>query len=174
MSYGYVYVARIAMGYNRIQTIKALLEAEAYDGPSIIIAYSHCIAHGIDMAKGMDQQKAAVTCGDVAAVPLQSRARRTKGRTPSPWTAGSLRRTSPSTCTTRSGTGRSSRRSPNGRRHFSRRLGRTSRTSTTSTSTWRTGRSDPQNWRRPPGFGLPSRVRFRTRRFCRQLRRTGS
>jgi pyruvate-ferredoxin/flavodoxin oxidoreductase len=63
MSYGYVYVARIAMGYNRIQTIKAFLEAEAYNGPSIIIAYSHCIAHGIDMTKGMDQQKSAVTSG---------------------------------------------------------------------------------------------------------------
>jgi pyruvate-ferredoxin/flavodoxin oxidoreductase len=63
MSYGYVYVARVAMGYNRIQTIKAFLEAEAYNGPSIIIAYSHCIAHGIDMAKGMDQQKAAVNSG---------------------------------------------------------------------------------------------------------------
>jgi len=63
MSYGYVYVARVAMGYNRIQTIKAFLEAEAYDGPSIIIAYSHCIAHGIDMMKGMDQQKAAVNSG---------------------------------------------------------------------------------------------------------------
>ncbi|HUX49988.1 MAG TPA: pyruvate:ferredoxin (flavodoxin) oxidoreductase [Spirochaetia bacterium] len=63
MSYGYVYVARIAMGYNRGQTIKAFLEAEAYNGPSIIIAYSHCVAHGIDMAKGMQQQKAAVTSG---------------------------------------------------------------------------------------------------------------
>ncbi len=63
MSYGYVYVARVAMGHNRIQTIKAFLEAEAYDGPSIIIAYSHCVAHGIDMAKGMQQQKAAVTSG---------------------------------------------------------------------------------------------------------------
>jgi pyruvate-ferredoxin/flavodoxin oxidoreductase len=63
MSYGYVYVARIAMGYNRQQTIKAFLEAEAYDGPSLIIAYSHCVAHGIDMAKGQDQQKAAVTSG---------------------------------------------------------------------------------------------------------------
>jgi len=62
-NYGYIYVARVAMGYNRIQTIKAFLEAEAYDGPSIIIAYSHCIAHGINMTKGMDQQKAAVTSG---------------------------------------------------------------------------------------------------------------
>jgi pyruvate-ferredoxin/flavodoxin oxidoreductase len=62
-TYGYVYVARIAMGYNRQQTIKAFLEAESYDGPSIILAYSHCVAHGINMAKGMDQQKAAVTSG---------------------------------------------------------------------------------------------------------------
>ncbi|ORC34140.1 pyruvate:ferredoxin (flavodoxin) oxidoreductase [Marispirochaeta aestuarii] len=63
MSYGYVYVAKIAMGYNRIQAIKAFQEAEAYNGPSIIIAYSHCIAHGIDMTTGMNQQKAAVTSG---------------------------------------------------------------------------------------------------------------
>jgi pyruvate-ferredoxin/flavodoxin oxidoreductase len=63
MSYGNVYVAQIAMGANDAQTIKAIMEAEAYDGPSIIIAYSHCIAHGIDMAKGMDQQKLAVQSG---------------------------------------------------------------------------------------------------------------
>ncbi|MFO8065170.1 MAG: pyruvate:ferredoxin (flavodoxin) oxidoreductase [Spirochaetota bacterium] len=63
MTYGYVYVARVSMGYNRMQTIKALLEAEAYDGPSLIIAYSNCISHGINMTKGMDQQKAAVTSG---------------------------------------------------------------------------------------------------------------
>ncbi|HDQ13620.1 MAG TPA: pyruvate:ferredoxin (flavodoxin) oxidoreductase [Sediminispirochaeta sp.] len=63
MSYGYVYVAQVAMGYNRIQTLRALREAEAYKGPSIVIAYSHCIAHGIDMMKGMDQQKKAVTSG---------------------------------------------------------------------------------------------------------------
>lgn len=63
MTYGYVYVARIAMGYNRIQTIKAFLEAEAYNGPSLIIAYSHCIAHGYNLTDGMNQQKAAVTSG---------------------------------------------------------------------------------------------------------------
>jgi pyruvate-ferredoxin/flavodoxin oxidoreductase len=63
MSYGYVYVARISMGANMAQTIKAFREAESYDGPSIIIAYSHCINHGIDMMHGMDQQKAAVTSG---------------------------------------------------------------------------------------------------------------
>jgi pyruvate-ferredoxin/flavodoxin oxidoreductase len=60
MSYGNVYVAQIAMGANDAQTIKAFLEAEAHDGPALIIAYSHCIAHGIDMAKGMHQQKLAV------------------------------------------------------------------------------------------------------------------
>ena len=63
MSYGYVYVARIAMGANDQQTLKAILEAESYDGPSLIIAYSHCIAHGYDMAKGLDQQKLAVQSG---------------------------------------------------------------------------------------------------------------
>ncbi len=63
MSYGNVYVARIAMGASDTQTLKALLEAEAYDGPSIIIAYSHCIAHGLEMAKGMEHQKIAVETG---------------------------------------------------------------------------------------------------------------
>ncbi|RPJ08510.1 MAG: pyruvate:ferredoxin (flavodoxin) oxidoreductase [Spirochaetaceae bacterium] len=63
MSYGYVYVARVAMGANKIQTLKAFQEAEAYDGPSIIIAYSHCINQGINMTKGMDQQAAAVDSG---------------------------------------------------------------------------------------------------------------
>ncbi len=60
MSYGNVYVAQVAMGANDTQTLRAFLEAEAYDGPSIIIAYSHCIAHGINIAKGMEHQKAAV------------------------------------------------------------------------------------------------------------------
>ncbi len=63
MSYGYVYVARIAMGANDQQTLRAILEAESYDGPSLIIAYSHCIAHGYDMAKGLEQQKLAVQSG---------------------------------------------------------------------------------------------------------------
>ncbi|MBN2430085.1 MAG: pyruvate:ferredoxin (flavodoxin) oxidoreductase [Acidobacteria bacterium] len=63
MCYGNVYVARIAIGANSAQTLKAFLEAEAYDGPSLIIAYSHCIAHGINMQKGLDQQKLAVKSG---------------------------------------------------------------------------------------------------------------
>ena len=63
MSYGSVYVARVAMGGGDQHTIKAFLEAEAYDGPSLIIAYSHCIAHGYDMAFGIEQQKAAVQSG---------------------------------------------------------------------------------------------------------------
>jgi len=63
MSYGYVYVARIAMGANDQQTLRAVLEAESYDGPSIVIAYSTCIAHGFDMAKGLEQQKLAVQSG---------------------------------------------------------------------------------------------------------------
>jgi pyruvate-ferredoxin/flavodoxin oxidoreductase len=60
MTYGSVYVARIAFGASDTQTVKAFLEAEAWEGPSIIIAYSHCIAHGYDMVHGCDQQKAAV------------------------------------------------------------------------------------------------------------------
>jgi pyruvate-ferredoxin/flavodoxin oxidoreductase len=67
INYGNVYVAQIAFGANDLQTIKALQEAEAYAGPSLIIAYSHCIAHGIDMSKGLRQQKAIV---DSAAWPL--------------------------------------------------------------------------------------------------------
>jgi pyruvate-ferredoxin/flavodoxin oxidoreductase len=63
MAYGNVYVAKIAMGANARQTLKAINEAESYDGPSLIIAYSHCIAHGINMQKGMEQQKLAVDCG---------------------------------------------------------------------------------------------------------------
>jgi pyruvate-ferredoxin/flavodoxin oxidoreductase len=63
MSYGYVYVARVALGANMGQTIKAFREAESYDGPSIIIAYAHCINHGINMAKGLTNQAEAVSCG---------------------------------------------------------------------------------------------------------------
>jgi len=63
MAYGNVYVAKVAMGANDAQTVKAFLEAEAYDGPSLIIAYSHCIAHGINMENGMKNQKAAVDSG---------------------------------------------------------------------------------------------------------------
>ena len=63
INYGSVYVAQIAMGANDTQTLKAIIEAEAYDGPSLIIAYSHCIAHGINMAKGMEHQQLAVDSG---------------------------------------------------------------------------------------------------------------
>jgi len=63
MAYGNVYVAQVAMGANDRQTLNAFLEAESYEGPSIIIAYSHCIAHGIDMAKGLEQQDLAVKAG---------------------------------------------------------------------------------------------------------------
>jgi pyruvate-ferredoxin/flavodoxin oxidoreductase len=63
IAYGYVYVARVAMGYNDQHTLKAFLEAESYPGPSVLIAYSHCAMHGIDMAKGLEQQKLAVQSG---------------------------------------------------------------------------------------------------------------
>jgi pyruvate-ferredoxin/flavodoxin oxidoreductase len=63
MGYGNVYVARVAMGANDQQTLRAFLDAEAYDGPSLIIAYSHCIAHGYEMRKGLEQQRLAVQSG---------------------------------------------------------------------------------------------------------------
>jgi pyruvate-ferredoxin/flavodoxin oxidoreductase len=63
IAYSNVYVAQVAMGANDNQTVKAFVEAESYNGPSMIIAYSHCIAHGIDMMEGMEHQKLAVECG---------------------------------------------------------------------------------------------------------------
>ncbi|MFT5662206.1 MAG: pyruvate-ferredoxin/flavodoxin oxidoreductase [Sulfurimonas sp.] len=63
IAYGNVYVARVAMGASDTQTVKAFVEAEAYDGPSIIIAYSHCVAHGYDLRYGMAHQKLAVDSG---------------------------------------------------------------------------------------------------------------
>jgi len=63
VAYGSVYVARVAMGSNDSHTVKAFQEAEAWDGPAIIIAYSHCIAHGYDLTQGLDHQKAAVNSG---------------------------------------------------------------------------------------------------------------
>jgi pyruvate-ferredoxin/flavodoxin oxidoreductase len=63
IAYGNVYVARVAMGADPHQTLTAFREAEAYDGPSLVIAYSHCIAHGIEMSKGLDQQYRAVASG---------------------------------------------------------------------------------------------------------------
>ena len=63
MTYGNVYVARVAIGASQNQTVKSFMEAEAYNGPSLIVAYSHCIAHGIDMAHGLDEQEKAVKSG---------------------------------------------------------------------------------------------------------------
>jgi pyruvate-ferredoxin/flavodoxin oxidoreductase len=63
MTYGNIYVAKVAMGANTTQTVRAFAEAEAYPGPSLIIAYSQCINHGIDMTTGYEEQKKAVACG---------------------------------------------------------------------------------------------------------------
>ena len=63
MTYGNIYVANVAMGANPNQTVKAFVEAEAYPGPSLIIAYSHCIAHGYNLAHGYEHQKQAVASG---------------------------------------------------------------------------------------------------------------
>ncbi|MBI4703873.1 MAG: pyruvate:ferredoxin (flavodoxin) oxidoreductase [Deltaproteobacteria bacterium] len=64
-TYGSIYVAQVALGANDLQCVRAFLEAEAYPGPSLIIAYSHCIAHGIPMEKGLEHQKAAVESGHI-------------------------------------------------------------------------------------------------------------
>jgi pyruvate-ferredoxin/flavodoxin oxidoreductase len=63
MAYGHVYVASVAFGAKDSQTVRAFLEAESYPGPSMIIAYSHCIAHGYNMSDALDHQKAVVECG---------------------------------------------------------------------------------------------------------------
>ena len=63
MTYGYIYTAQVAMGANDMQTLRALREADAYDGPSLVIAYTHCINHGIVMKKGLEQQNLAVKSG---------------------------------------------------------------------------------------------------------------
>jgi pyruvate-ferredoxin/flavodoxin oxidoreductase len=63
MTYGNIYVAKVAMGANTSHTVKALVEAESYPGPSLILAYAHCIAHGINMTAGYEEQKKAVACG---------------------------------------------------------------------------------------------------------------
>ncbi len=63
MTYGNIYVAQVALGANMNQTVQALAEAEAYDGPALVICYSHCIAHGIDMSKGLLEAKKAVQSG---------------------------------------------------------------------------------------------------------------
>jgi len=63
MTYGSIYVAEVAIGANANQTVKAFVEAESYPGSSIIIAYAHCIAHGINMTNGYQEQKKAVDCG---------------------------------------------------------------------------------------------------------------
>ncbi len=63
MTYGNIYVAQVAMGYSDAQTVRAFVEAESYDGPSLIIAYSHCISMGFDLKKGYEHQKAAVQSG---------------------------------------------------------------------------------------------------------------
>ena len=63
MTYKNIYVAQVSMGANPAATVRAFVEAEAYDGPALIVAYSHCIAHGFNMVKGIEQQKIAVETG---------------------------------------------------------------------------------------------------------------
>ena len=81
MSYGDVYVARVAFGAKDSQTVRAFVEAEAYPGTSLIIAYSHCIAHGFNLSQGLDHQKAAVDSGYWPLLRFDPR-RRSSGQNP--------------------------------------------------------------------------------------------
>jgi pyruvate-ferredoxin/flavodoxin oxidoreductase len=63
MTYGHVYVAHVALGANDTQTVRAFLEAESYPGPSLVIAYAHCISHGLDIRTGLEHQAKAVASG---------------------------------------------------------------------------------------------------------------
>ena len=62
-TYGTVYVAQIAFAANQLQTLRALAEAEAYPGPALVIGYAHCISHGFDLSRGLEEMKRAVACG---------------------------------------------------------------------------------------------------------------
>ena len=112
MSYGHVYVARIAFGAKMSQTVQALQEAEAYPGPSLVIAYSHCIAHGYDMAFGVEQQKLAASSGVWPLYRYDPR-RVAPGRASAPPRLGSAQDPArASTCATRAASAWSRRRTP--------------------------------------------------------------
>ena len=103
MTYGTVYVAHVALGANDTQTLKAFLEAEAYDGPALIIAYGHCIAHGYDLVHGLEQQKRRCSrlTGRCSATIRRSQP---AAAIPSSWIRGPLRCRSKSTSTTKDAT----------------------------------------------------------------------
>ena len=84
MSYGYVYVANVAMGANKQQLMKAVTEAERYDGPSLIMAYAPCINHGIKkgMGKSQEEEKLAVQCGYWPPLPVQHPDLKEEGKNP--------------------------------------------------------------------------------------------
>ena len=116
MTYGNIYVAQVAMGYSDSQTVRAFVEAESYDGPSLIIAYSHCISMGFDMTKGYEQQKAAVEIGLVVLYRFDPRLA-AQGKNPCRSTPRSLRCRSTTTPTAR--TASTCSRSPIRRRPIS-------------------------------------------------------
>ena len=133
-AYGDVYVAQIAMGADNAQTVKALAEADAYPGPSLVIAYSHCIAHGIEMKKGMEQQKLAV---DTGYWPLYRYDPRTRPRRRAPVPARLARAEaarSPSSCRARRASRCSRGRDPPKPRSSRRSRSTTSTSAGTSTS----------------------------------------
>jgi pyruvate/2-oxoacid:ferredoxin oxidoreductase beta subunit len=123
MSYGNVYVARIAFGAKMSQTVQVLQEAESYPGPSLVIAYSHCIAHGYDMAQGPSSRSSRSRRAPGRSI-ASTRAARRRGSRRCSSTPRRPRWTSSSTCATRAASGWSRRSRPSGSRRSSRRPGR--------------------------------------------------
>src|SRR4029434_6131498 len=111
MSYGHVYVARVALGAKVNQVVHALAEADAYPGPSLVIAYSPCIAHGYDLRQGAEQQKLAVNSGVWPIYRLDPRRRATPcARAPNSKSWRSIRASAPSIASPRGALSRGSRR----------------------------------------------------------------
>ena len=133
--YGHVYVARVAFGAKMAQTAQAFLEAEAYPGPSLIVAYSHCIAHGYDMAQGAAQQKRAVESG-VWPLYRFDPARLYRGEPPLHLDYAAPKGRSATTCATSRASAWSSARTPSATRSSSRTRKRRPGAATSSTSSW--------------------------------------
>jgi pyruvate-ferredoxin/flavodoxin oxidoreductase len=134
--YGNVYVAQVAMGASDAQTMKAFLEAEAHEGPSLIIAYSQCIAHGIDISKGMRQQKLAVDSGHWPLYRYNPARAPSAARTRSSWTLPARRFCFRITSTRRLATACSCRATPRSRSSSSAARRRPSTSAGDSSSSW--------------------------------------
>ena len=150
MGYGSVYVASVAMGAKDEHTLKAFLEAESYPGPSLIIAYSHCIAHGIDLDRGAGakQQRLAVDSGQWLLYRYDPR-RADKGENPLQLDSSAAKSRCRTTCSRRTGSRCSPRASPKTPRRSSRRRRWTPTGALPTTSTWPAAIARPATAPRP-------------------------